>query len=189
MEYDVMVILIHEAPNHWSVLGIYPAIKIIVHCDSFNNVHYNVSETTLEIIIKFCKASGIKFEPTKWQLLSPSYTGKQKDGYSCGPYACLYAFSMINLVPCHVIESNLSALHYWIAYTAMLFQGSTHNFPRNKIQFLKEGPFKPVKVLRTLKSRSRKAKDTFSIIKEMMEKRKWHIMQYQAWKQGMVTIF
>ena len=186
MEYDVMVIPIHEAPNHWSVLGIYPAIKLIVHCDSFNNVNYNVFETALEIINKFCKASGIKFESTKWQLLSPSDIGKQKDGYSCGPYACMYAFSMINLVHCHVIESDLSALRYWIAYTAMHFQGSTHNFPRNKIQFLKEGPFKRVKVLRTLKSKSRKIKDTFSIIKEMMEKKKvaYHALSSKEERDG-----
>ena len=105
-------------------MGIYPKIKLIVNCDSFGENNRHVFEMLFDFLASISNMHGFKFDVKEWKALNPEDIGKQKDNNSCGVYACLNAYSMINLVDINVSEADLSAIRCWITLKAVQVQNT-----------------------------------------------------------------
>ena len=168
LDLDVLVIPMHHPPSHWSVLGIYPSLKLMLHCDSLHELRYSVFEMAFEFLNKLNRSQNTALNVDEWTLVSPIDISLQADGYNCGPCTCLNAYLMVNLVQTNANTIDMVSVRYWIVHKAIHFEGDKKLHARTA-KFSKEGPFRRCKVKRKIPFNSRCAKMTFDIIQEQFQ--------------------
>eukprot|EP00794_Sanderia_malayensis_P013114 gene13114-14462_t len=92
MAETILVPIHHKGiPGHWTIVGIYPYAKTIVHCDSFHQVSVATFKLLLGFMLSLSTARKEDFNVASWTLISPKDIEKQTDGSSCGDYAAVNA--------------------------------------------------------------------------------------------------
>ena len=123
LDTDLMIVPVHRGTNHWSVIGIYLQLKVILFCDSFHSVDSHIFETLLEFLKVLYDFQAVSFRSEDWSLVAPSDIAKQHDSCSCGVYSCIYAYCMMEHVDITVPREELNLIRYWIAFKAAQFTG------------------------------------------------------------------
>ena len=122
---DVILMPVHQKDrNHWSVVGIYPKVKVIVHCDSMRSDDADkiVFEIVAKLLSKCFSFLGRKLSKKSWKVVPLHNYGlqQQSDGYNCGVFACLFAYSLLTFKDIPVTKMQMKIVRYWISKHANL---------------------------------------------------------------------
>ena len=124
LKKDLILVPIHERTArgenlHWSVAGIYPKLKIMLHCDSLHRIHPEVFSTLMSVIKQWSIKYNVPYRYGDWTFVSSNEIARQSNNYDCGPYTCLNAFAMLRQRLWLPTPADSSAIRYWIAYKVL----------------------------------------------------------------------
>ena len=101
--------------EHWSIFAIYPKKYSIFYLDSKKTVDLCVFTCVLHLLKKCFENKQIKFRLNQYFLTAPQDIPYQTESNSCGPLACLNAYSIIQKTSYVGLDEELTYLRYWIA--------------------------------------------------------------------------
>ena len=100
LDNDIIIVPTHHMTArgenyHWSVSGIFPHLKMIVHCDSLHVVRPEMYSILMSVIQQWKETFAVPFKPEEWAFISPTEICVQQNGFDCGAYTCLNAYSLL----------------------------------------------------------------------------------------------
>eukprot|EP00111_Clytia_hemisphaerica_P014785 TCONS_00043590-protein len=116
---NLVIIIHHTPPGHWSIIGIYPKQKMIFHLNSIATKSEEPFQVALYIVEKVYETQREHFFFAQWQLYQPVKVPQQKDTVNCGVFACLNAYNLIERTTFSGLEDDPACMRYWIASTCL----------------------------------------------------------------------
>ena len=90
-----------ESRGHWSVAGIYPKLKLIVHCDSIPDASADkkIFKALADYVAKCRVLDKADDDWEDWTFIPLHKYGlqRQPDVVNCGVFACVFAYSLVTL--------------------------------------------------------------------------------------------
>eukprot|EP00794_Sanderia_malayensis_P004195 gene4195-4754_t len=116
----ILVPIHHRTPSgenlHWSIAGIYPKCKVVIHCDSLHVQRAAVFSILLSVVKRWCAEHKYTFSVKEWHLISSNEIPKQVNGYDCGAHACLNAYCLIRRKLWIPAPEELIDVRIWLAF-------------------------------------------------------------------------
>eukprot|EP00794_Sanderia_malayensis_P018337 gene18337-20180_t len=116
----ILVPIHHRTPTgenlHWSIAGIYPKCKVVIHCDSLHVQRAAVFSILFRVIKRWCAEHKYTFSVKEWHLISSNEVPKQVNGYDCGAHACLNAYCLIRRNLWIPSPEELIDVRIWLAF-------------------------------------------------------------------------
>ena len=122
---DIIIVPTHHMTArgenyHWSVSGIFPHLKMIVHCDSLHVVRPEIYSILMSVIQQWKETFAVPFKPEEWDFISPREICLQQNGFDCGAYTCLNAYSLLHQELWQPSSpKDMQNIRTWITYKAL----------------------------------------------------------------------
>ncbi|RWS18917.1 hypothetical protein B4U80_12390, partial [Leptotrombidium deliense] len=120
---DILMITLNtqiEGGSHWMLGIIIIKSREIILLDSLNNKYRNEQFTVLRRMIFMAAASAlVKLDISTWRCIYAEDTVKQQNGYDCGLFVILYAYSVIRNEKFFSLPSRIG--RRWINYIGSYF--------------------------------------------------------------------
>ena len=122
--YDFILIPCYrKETNHWSIAGIYPKYKLVVHCDALPDKEWDeiVFTAIATYIGKVRLLNQERDNRKEWAFLPLHDYGLQKQLNSNDDmvFACIFAHCFVNLEDFRLEQADIPQVKYWIAMGAM----------------------------------------------------------------------
>ena len=119
---DLLLIPIHHRSTtskgkHWTVAGIFPKKKKIIHFDSLRNIHSKVYSMLYSVLSEtnFVNRRN-RLDIKDWNFISPLDINYQSSGLDCGVHVCLNGFMMVQEEFIEIMDNKTyNHIRYWIA--------------------------------------------------------------------------
>ena len=136
LHFNLILVPYHqESRGHWSVAGIYPKLKLIVHCDSIPDASADkkIFKALADYIAKCRVLDKADDDWEDWTFIPLHKYGlqRQPDVVNCGVFACVFAYSLVTLKDYTIRKEDIPLIRYWIGkaarvnYPHMGYSGST----------------------------------------------------------------
>ena len=136
MSCNLLLVPCHQqSRSHWSVAGVYPNLKLIVHCDSMPDASAGkkIFKALSDYIAKCRVLDKLDDDRDDWTFIPLHKYGlqRQPDAVNCGVFACVFAYSLVKLKDYTIKEEDIPLVRYWIGkaarvnYPDMGYSGST----------------------------------------------------------------
>ncbi|CAM9194800.1 unnamed protein product [Ectocarpus sp. 13 AM-2016] len=107
-----------SATRNWILVYIDMRRKRVLSLDSFNAPRYVVRTNVLGWLEEEHRAKNVPFNRREWASL-PKKAPTQSDGYSCGPFVCLFAAFLSNDQPLSFKQSDVPAMRERIVWSIL----------------------------------------------------------------------
>ncbi|CAM9562100.1 unnamed protein product [Ectocarpus sp. 8 AP-2014] len=113
-----LFILVNLRNAHWILVMVDNSKKRVLSLDSFNRSRYEVRKNVLDFLEQEHKAKDKPFDRNEWRSL-PKKVPAQSDGFSCGPFICLFAAFLSNNQPLSFKQSDVPAMRKRIVWSVL----------------------------------------------------------------------